>query len=49
VRTRTRDGVTFAVNFAPEHRTAPASDGSVFLLGGADLDPGGVSAWRTLA
>jgi beta-galactosidase len=46
VRTRTRDGVTFAINFAPEHRAAPAPEGAVFLLGGTDLAPGGVSSWR---
>jgi len=46
VRTRTRDGVTFAVNFAPELRTAPAPVGTEFLLGGPELAPGGVSAWR---
>jgi len=47
VRTRTRDGVTFAINFAPEHRTAPAPSDAQYLLGGGDLAPGGVSAWRT--
>jgi len=46
VRTRTRDGVTFAINFAPEHRAAPVPEETVFLLGGVDMAPGGVSAWR---
>ena len=45
VRTRTRDGVTFAFNFAPEARTAPAPAGARFLLGGDLLPPAGVSAW----
>jgi len=48
VRVRTRDGVTFAINFAPEHRVAPAPDGTVLLLGEADMAPGGVSAWQVL-
>ena len=48
VRVRTRDGVTFAINFAPEHRVAPAPDGAALLLGGEDMAPGAVSAWRTV-
>jgi beta-galactosidase len=46
VRTRTRDGVRFAVNFAPEPRPAPAPAGAAFLIGGGALQPGEVSAWR---
>jgi beta-galactosidase len=46
VRLRSRDGVTFAVNFATEPRFTPAPEDAVYLLGGPDLPPGGVSAWR---
>jgi beta-galactosidase len=46
VRLRTRDGVTFAFNYSPETRDAPAPRDAKFLLGGAELPPGGVSAWR---
>jgi beta-galactosidase len=47
VRLRTRDGVAFAFNYAPEPRHAPAPAGARFLLGEAALPPGGVCAWRT--
>jgi beta-galactosidase len=46
VRTRTRDGVRFAYNFAPESRPTPAPAGMAFLLGGAELEPGAVAAWK---
>jgi beta-galactosidase len=46
VRTRRRDGVRFAVNYAPEPRPAPAPPGAVFVLGGAEMEPAGISAWR---
>ena len=46
VRTRERDGVMFAINFAPDPRTAPAPKGATFLLGGHDMAPGAVAAWR---
>jgi beta-galactosidase len=46
VRLRTRDGVAFAFNFAPEPRTAPAPRKARFVLGAAEMPPGGVSAWR---
>jgi beta-galactosidase len=46
VRLRTRDGVAFAFNFAPEPRVAPAPAKARFVLGGAEMAPGGVSAWR---
>ena len=46
VRTRDRDGVRFAINFAPETRSSPAPEGVQFLLGGRDLAPGAVSAWQ---
>ena len=44
--TRDRDGVRFAINFAPEMRSAPAPEGVQFLLGGRDLAPGAVAAWE---
>ena len=46
VRIRTRDGVRFAFNYAAETRPAPAPRGADFLLGGPELPPAGVSAWR---
>ena len=46
VRLRTRDGVRFAFNFAPEVRTTPAPVGTTFLLGSHELPPAGVAAWR---
>jgi len=46
VRLRSRDGVAFAFNYAPEPRRAPAPAGARFLLGDGELPPGGVSAWR---
>ena len=45
VRLRTRDGVTFCMNYTAEARTAPAPDGARFLLGARALPPGGVGAW----
>ena len=47
VRLRRRDGVTFAFNFAPEPRPTPAPPGTVVLMGGEVLLPGGLAAWRT--
>lgn len=46
VRTRTRDGVTFAFNFGPDPRPTPAPAGATFLLGGPELPPAGIAAWR---
>jgi beta-galactosidase len=46
VRVRTRDGVRIAINYAPEPRRAPAPAGARFVLGAAELPPGGVCAWR---
>jgi beta-galactosidase len=46
VRVRTRDGLAFAFNYAPEPRRAPAPAGARFVLGEAELAPGGVCAWR---
>ena len=46
VRTRDRDGVRFAINFALETRETPAPSGTAFLLGGPELEAGEVAAWR---
>ncbi|MGZ6008964.1 MAG: beta-galactosidase [Rhizomicrobium sp.] len=46
VRTSTRDGVRFAINYAPEARRTPAPPGATYVLGGAILEPAGVAAWR---
>ena len=46
VRTRDRDGVRFAINFALETRETPAPSGTPFLLGGPELEAGEVAAWR---
>jgi beta-galactosidase len=46
VRLRTRGGVRFAFNFAPEPRRTPAPGDARFLLGGPELPPGGLAAWR---
>ena len=46
VRVRERDGVKFAFNFAPDARPTPAPPGTQFLLGGSQLPPAGVAAWR---
>ena len=46
VRLRRRDHVQFAFNFAPESRHTPAPEGTSFLIGGPDLPPAGMAAWR---
>ena len=46
VRLRTRGDVTFAINFAPETRATPAPADARYLLGGPQLPPAGVAAWR---
>jgi beta-galactosidase len=46
VRIRSRDGVTFAINYGAEPQRAPSPPGARFLLGGPELAPAGVSAWR---
>jgi beta-galactosidase len=46
VRMRSRDGVAFAFNYASETRRTPAPPKARFLLGGPELPPAGVSAWR---
>jgi beta-galactosidase len=45
VRVRSRDGIRFAVNYAPEPRRTPAPAGARFVLGGPALEPAGVAAW----
>ena len=47
VRTRRRGDLTFAVNYAPEPRRAPAPEHTAFVLGGPVLPPAGVAAWRS--
>jgi beta-galactosidase len=49
VRLRSRGGVRFALNFAPETRRTPAPQGAHYLLGGPDLPPAGLAAWRIAA
>lgn len=46
VRTRRRGDLVFAINTAPEPRPTPAPAGADFRLGGPELQPGGVAAWR---
>ncbi len=46
VRLRRRGGVRFAFNFAPEAKATPAPPGTRFLLGGPELAPAGLAAWR---
>ncbi|MDE2356215.1 MAG: beta-galactosidase [Alphaproteobacteria bacterium] len=46
VRLRRRGDLTFAFNFAPEPRAAPAPAQATFVLGDAVLPPGGLAAWR---
>jgi beta-galactosidase len=47
VRLQKRGGLTFAVNYANEMRITPALITAEFVLGGAELPPAGVAAWRT--
>ena len=47
VRLRRRGDVCFAFNFAPEARRTPAPAGARYLLGGPDLPPAGLAAWRS--
>jgi beta-galactosidase len=49
VRTQRRGDVMFAINFAPEVRRAPAPAGADYVLGGPELLPAGVAAWRVPA
>ncbi|WP_411287893.1 beta-galactosidase [Phenylobacterium sp.] len=46
VRLRRRGDVQFAFNFAPEARRTPAPADSHYVLGGPDLPPAGLAAWR---
>lgn len=45
VRLRSRGGVRFAFNYAPEARRTPAPEGARFVLGGPELAAAGVAAW----
>jgi beta-galactosidase len=47
VRRRRRGDVQFAFNFAPEARRTPAPLNAAYLLGGPELPPAGLAAWRT--
>lgn len=46
VRVSRRGDLVFAINYAPEPRMAPVLDDAVFLVGGRELPPAGVSIWR---
>ncbi len=46
VRMRRRGDVQFAFNFAPDCRHTPAPAGVRFLIGGPELPPAGLAAWR---
>lgn len=46
VRVSRRGDLVIAINYAPEHRAAPAPTGADFLVGGPGLPPAGVSIWR---
>jgi beta-galactosidase len=46
VRVQRRGDVVFAINFAPERRPAPVPAGVQYLLGGPELAPAEVAAWR---
>jgi hypothetical protein len=41
-----RSDLTFAFNLADIWAKAPAPDGTQFVIGGADIEPFGVSVWR---
>ncbi len=47
LRLRSRGEWQFAFNHGPGVATVPAPAGAVFVLGGRDLPPAGVAAWRT--
>jgi len=49
VRVQKRGGLTFAVNYAPDARATPAPKNAAFVLGGTELLPAGIAAWRTPA
>ena len=46
VRMRRRGDLQFAFNFAPEPRRTPAPARVHYLLGGPELPPAGLAAWR---
>lgn len=46
LRLRRRGDLTFAFNLADIYAPAPAPDDAVFVIGGAQIEPFGVSVWR---
>jgi beta-galactosidase len=46
LRLRRRGGLTFAFNLAGESARCPAPEAVSFVIGGADIQPYGVSVWR---
>ena len=46
VRLRRRGALIFAFNYGPEPATCPAPEGASFVIGGRDMAPAGVAAWR---
>jgi len=46
LRLRRRGDLTFAFNLADNAVNAPAPDGAVFIIGGAEIEPFGVAVWR---
>ena len=46
LRLRQRGDWQFAIHRGPDLARVPAPDGTHFVLGGRDLPPGGVAAWR---
>ena len=49
LRLRRYRGLCFAFNYAPEPQRLPTDPARDFLLGGEDLPPAGVAAWRVAA
>ena len=46
LRLRRRGDLTFAFNLSGEAARAPAPDSAVYIIGGADIEPYGVTVWR---
>jgi len=46
VRWRRRGGLCLAINYAAEQRPTHAPAGAKFVIGGPDLPPAGIAAWR---
>lgn len=49
VRLRRRGDLLFAFNFAPEGRRTPAPADARYVLGGPELPPAGLAAWKVRA